>query len=127
VESRAVEVTDGGFRVGDTAADGTGSWMETRLRPASDAAPAPAEDPGPKFDANGVPPTPAQKKIASVQESMDEIIPEYSNEMGLQMLADYLTGETPPVELVKTIVPPENSSGSPNENEEVGHDGGQRL
>ena len=102
-ESKVVEETDGGFRVGkDTEQNG---WDT----PGSDSNQGnePSEpEPEIKLDASGAPITQAQKKINDAVESMEEIEPKLCGEMaGVVMMSALLTGK-PPVKIKKEIIPP---------------------
>ena len=70
-EAKAVEVTDGGFRIGES---------ETVVKPQEDAHPAEVDSPAPKLDATGAPLTPVQQKIEDVKAKMEETELEMSRE-----------------------------------------------
>ena len=80
-EAKPVEVTDGGFRVGES---------ETVVKTKEDTPPAEVDSPAPKLDATGAPMTPAQQKIEDVRSRMEDIEPEMSGEMAQEMLADFI-------------------------------------
>ena len=70
-EAKAVGVTDGGFRIGES---------ETVVKPQEDAHPAEVDSPAPKLDATGAPLTPVQQKIEDVKAKMEETELEMSRE-----------------------------------------------
>jgi len=107
--SKAVEVTEGGFRIGGS---------ETRLaqRPASGAT---ESNPPPKLDATGAVITPAQKKISETQAEMEEIVPEMTSEMALATAMSALGKGEPSVDIKKKVTMPEpGDTSKDNRNEE---------
>ena len=109
-EAKAVEVTDGGFRIGES---------ETVVKPKEDAHPAEVDSPAPKLDATGAPLTPVQQKIEDVKAKMEETELEMSRENTADMLVSAIKGgeETELVKEKTTPVPttPENNNEGSNE------------
>lgn len=108
--SKSVEVTDEGFRIGGTSgSDGSPQWNETTLKNNLQPEPPATEQP-PKLDASGAPITPAQEKINSTQQEMEEISPDMSSELMTEtMLSAFMNGK-PPVQVKKTVAKPEDTT-----------------
>lgn len=106
--SRLVEETDGGFRVATGGSDESSpDWTDTVIHQAeiSDTETKVTEDSGPKFDAHGVPATPAGVKIDKVNSRMEEIETEQSGEMAYAFLSDAMLSSTSTVPIDKTVIP----------------------
>jgi len=117
--SKAVEVTEGGFRIGGTKeSEGSPQWTETKLKtnPQSEQT---ESAPPPKLDATGARITPAQEKIQATQKEMEEIIPEMNSEMTLMIAKSALEKGEPPVDIKKqATMPGQSEPSTENKNEE---------
>lgn len=100
-ESKAVEETDGGFRV---ASDVPSGWEETNIHPDSTEEKPGGNDDDVKLDATGAPMTPAQQKIEATVNDMEEIEPEMSGALMDKEFFSAMTTGKPPVPMEKTIV-----------------------
>lgn len=116
--SKAVEVTEGGFRIGGTQkSEGSPQWTETKLKTNPQSEPADSTPP-PKLDATGAKITPAQEKIQATQKEMEEIAPEMNSEMTLMIAKSALEKGEPPVDIKKKVTMSENNEPSTeNQNE----------
>ena len=95
--SKAVEETDGGFRV--SRGGGDPSWDETDLRSAPAAEPEqPQEQPAHKLDASGAPVSALDEKIEKATESM-------SGELMSITMESALKEGRPPLQIEKTVTP----------------------
>lgn len=124
--SKSVEVTDEGFRIGGTSgSDGSPQWNETTLKNNLQPEPPAAEQP-PKLDASGALITPAQEKINSTQQEMEEISPDMSSELMTEtMLSAFMNGK-PPVQVKKTVAKPEDTTDNNNEETKANEQGVSR-
>ena len=92
-EARAVEKTDGGFRVGQgSTEDGEQKWDETVVRPKEEPPVADTSSPAPVIDANGAKVTPAQQKVEEVKNQMEEADVQMSSEMARDMFLSAMKG-----------------------------------
>ena len=100
--SKAVEETDGGFRVSRGGDDP--SWDETDLRAAQAPEPEqPLDQPAHKLDASGAPVSELDTKVEKATESMEDIRPEMNGElMSLNMKSALLEGK-PYLQIEKTV------------------------
>ena len=102
-ESKVVEETDGGFRVGRDSEQYGWDTPGADLNPTTE----PSEgEPEIKLDASGAPITPAQKKINQAVESMEEIEPLLCGEMANEVMISALLTGKPPLKIKKKIIPP---------------------
>ena len=102
--SKAVEETDGGFRVSRGGEDP--SWDETDLRSAPAAEPEqPQEQPAHKLDASGAPVSALDEKIEKAAESLEQIRPEMSGELMSITMESALKEGRPPLQIEKTVTP----------------------
>lgn len=101
--SKAVEETDGGFRV---SRGGDPSWDETDLRAAPAPEPEqPEEQPAHRLDASGAPVSELDTKVEKATESMEDIRPEMNGElMSLNMKSALFEGK-PYLQIEKTFTP----------------------
>lgn len=116
--SKAVEVTEGGFRVGGSQeSEGSPQWTETKLKttPQSESTDS---TPPPKLDATGAKITPAQEKIQATQKEMEEISPEMNSEMTLQIAKSVLEQGGHSVDINKSAAKPDKNEPSTEENYE---------
>ncbi|MBQ3736168.1 MAG: hypothetical protein II855_04455 [Candidatus Methanomethylophilaceae archaeon] len=102
--SKAVEETDGGFRV--SRGGGDPSWDETDLRAAPAPEPEqPEEQPAHRLDASGAPVSELDAKVEKATESMEDIRPEMNGElMSLNMKSALFEGK-PYLQIEKTFTP----------------------
>lgn len=102
--SKAVEETDGGFRV--SRGGGDPSWDETDLRSAPAAEPEQQQDqPAHKLDASGAPVSALDEKIEKAAESLEQIRPEMSGELMSITMESALKEGRPPLQIEKTVTP----------------------
>ena len=102
--SKAVEETDGGFRV--SRGGGDPSWDETDLRTAPAAVPEQLEDqPAHKLDASGAPVSELDEKIEKAAESMEQIRPEMTGELMSLTMETALKEGRPPLPIEKKVTP----------------------
>ena len=100
--SKAVEETDGGFRV--SRGGGDPSWDETDLRSAPAADPEqPQDQPAHKLDASGAPVSALDEKIEKATESLEQIRPEMSGELMRITMESALKEGRPPLQIEKTV------------------------
>lgn len=111
-ESKAVEETDGGFRV---ASDGGNGWDETEISHPGSNEPAEQSDEV-KLDATGAPMTPAQQKIEAASNDMEEIETEMTGELMDLAFKDALSSGNPPVAFERPVKEPVT-----NKNDEDNH------
>ena len=116
--SKAVEETDGGFRVSRGGEDP--SWDETDLRSAPAAEPEqPQEQPAHKLDASGAPVSALDEKIEKAEESLEQIRPEMSGELMSITMESALKEGRPPLQIEKTVTPaPEGAKGKEEKKDE---------
>ena len=106
--SKAVEETDGGFRVSRGGMDP--SWDETDLRSTPAAEPEqPDSQPAHKLDASGDPVSPFDEKINEASESMEQIRPEMSGELMSITMESALKEGRPPLQIEKKVTPAQES------------------
>ena len=106
--SKAVEETDGGFRV--SRGGGDPSWDETDLRSTPAAEPEqPDSQPAHKLDASGDPVSPLDEKINEASESMEQIRPEMSGELMSITMESALKEGRPPLQIEKKVTPAQES------------------
>ena len=106
--SKAVEETDGGFRVSRGGTDP--SWDETDLRSTPAAEPEqPDSQPAHKLDASGDPVSPFDEKINEASESMEQIRPEMSGELMSITMESALKEGRPPLQIEKKVTPAQES------------------
>ena len=100
--SKAVEETDGGFRVSRGGEDP--SWDETDLRTTPVLEPEqPQDQPAHKLDASGAPVSELDAKVEKATESMEDIRPEMNGElMSLNMKSALFEGK-PYLQIEKTL------------------------
>jgi hypothetical protein len=100
--SKAVEETDGGFRVSSGGDDP--SWDETDLRTTPVPEPEqPQDQPAHKLDASGAPVSELDAKVEKATESMEDIRPEMNGElMSLNMKSALFEGK-PYLQIEKTL------------------------
>lgn len=125
--SRAVEETDGGFRV--SREDGS-TLIEQELavqNPAEEQRPEESKEYAPKLDATGAVISPTQKKIDSVQEDMEEIEAEQSTELASGMMVSALLHGKPDVPIDKTVIPGGSVPPKEGKEKEVDDDDGSRV
>ena len=102
--SKAVEETDGGFRVSSGGDDP--SWDETDLRSAPAAEPEqPQDQPVHKLDASGAPVSALDEKIEKAEESLEQIRPEMSGELMSITMESALKEGRPPLQIEKKVTP----------------------
>ena len=102
--SKAVEETDGGFRV--SRGGGDPSWDETDVRTAPAAVPEQQEDqPAHKLDASGAPVSELDEKIEKAAESMEQIRPEMNGELMSLTMETALKEGRPPLPIEKKVTP----------------------
>ena len=102
--SKAVEETDGGFRV--SRGGGDPSWDETDLRSAPAAEPEqPQDQPVHKLDASGAPVSALDEKIEKAAESLEQIRPEMSGELMSITMESALKEGRPPLQIEKKVTP----------------------
>ena len=89
-ESKAVEETEHGFRIGQGGEDGQKQWKETSIPSIRQDANIPSPENDVKLDASGAPMTPAQQKIEATQKEMAETEPEMTGEMSSELLDEEL-------------------------------------
>ena len=107
--SKAVEETDGGFRV--SRGGGDPSWDETDLRSAPAADPEqPQDQPAHKLDASGAPVSALDEKIEKATESLEQIRPEMSGELMSITMESALKEGRPPRQIEKTVTPAPESA-----------------
>lgn len=114
-EPKAVEKTDGGFRVAQSSGEGEGEkWNETVIQSKEEQPTNPdSSSPAPMLDATGAVMTPTQQKIEDVKNQMEEIDVQMSNEMALNMLKSMINGgEDTPIATVKNPDEPINNTGT---------------
>ena len=125
--SRAVEETDGGFRV--SREDGS-TLIEQELAvqtPAEEQRPGESDEYAPKLDATGAVISPTLKKIDSVQEDMEEIEAEQSTELASGMMVSALLHGKPDVPIDKTVIPGGSVPPKEGKEKEVDDDDGSRV
>lgn len=98
-ESKAVEETDGGFRVASNGSDG---WEETNIQPATQKDKPEESSDDVKLDATGAPMTPAQQKIEDASNDMEEIEPEMSGERTNLAYQEFLRSGEASIKITKT-------------------------
>ncbi len=101
---KAVEETDGGFRVSRGGAEP--SWDETDLRAAAaPSEPEPESEPAYKIGASGESVSPAEQKASAAAEGMEEIHVEMNGELMSLTMESALTQGRPYIEIEKTVTP----------------------
>ena len=105
VASKAVEETDGGFRVSkDTGTGNQPAWEETMIRAAVKEAVQPE---APKIDASGSRVDKTKEQIKAAQSEMDDVVPKMSHEMTASILETAITAGESKVPINREIVPAE--------------------
>ena len=100
-EIKAVEETNGGFRV---ANDYQSGWDEADIHPATTEGTPEGNVDEVKLDTTGAPITPAQQKIEATGDDMEEIESEMSGALMDKEFYSAMTTGKPPVPMEKTIV-----------------------
>lgn len=117
--SKAVEETDGGFRV--SRGGGDPSWDETDLRSSPVREPEqPEEQPAHKLDASGSPVSELDGKINDAAESMEQIRPEMNGELMSITMESALKEGRPPLQIEKKVIPAPEGANGKDEKEENG-------
>ena len=102
--SKAVEETDGGFRVSRGGEDP--AWDETDLRTAPSPEPEqPLDQPAHKLDASGAPVSPIDEKIEKATSEMEDIRTEMNGELMSLTMETALKEGRPPLQIEKTVTP----------------------
>lgn len=102
--SKAVEETDGGFRVSHGGEDP--AWDETDLHTAIAAEPErPENQPAHKLDASGAPVDPVDEKIEKATSDLEDIRTEMNGELMSLTMESALKEGRPPLQIEKTVTP----------------------
>lgn len=100
-QSKAVEETEDGFRVGVENPQNEWDLPQTDSNPQAETT-----EPKPEIllDATGAPIAPAQKRVNEALESMEEIEPAMCGELAGEVLLSAITTGKPPVKIKKEVV-----------------------
>lgn len=119
--SKAVEETDGGFRV--SRGGGDPSWDETDLRAAPTAEPEQQQDqPAHKLDATGAPMSELDEKVEKAVESLEQIRPEMNGELMSLTMETALKEGRPPLPIEKKVAPAPVGAKDKKEKKDEGSD-----